>query len=52
LAEDGEEMSRLVAMTAENPKMSDACFIRNTPDRGRHTRIKLFDPKFSHSTGE
>ena len=34
LAEDGEEMSRLAAMTAENPKMSDACFIRNTPDRG------------------
>jgi hypothetical protein len=34
LADAGEELSRLEAMKAENPKMSSACFIRNTPDRG------------------
>jgi hypothetical protein len=34
LAEDGKEMKRLEAMTAENPQMSRAFFIRNTPDRG------------------
>ena len=33
LAEDGEEISRLAARTAENPQMSSVCFIRKTPDR-------------------